>query len=232
MAKQTINVGVNPNDGTGEALRSAMQKVNSNFDEVYAAGFVTNTSLVDNAIDERVLSIGAGIAGQSLASDGAGGFYWGTAITGDVSAAILQTRLSEITGATSIGADATADVTFPGTITASGANKIAFSFTDQASFPDAVTNPGLIAYAQDTLKYYWANGTEWVQFFGLVSDVRDGFEYFGYDTNDFIRFVPNAKTDFYVGGNYAVRFDDQGGITNAGDINSEGDVGGRSSGLD
>ena len=226
MAKQTINVGVNPNDGTGEALRSAFQKVNSNFDEIYADEFIniTNSKIADNAVDERVLSVGAGIAGQSLASDGAGGFYWGTAITGDVSAAILQTRLSEITGATTIGADATADVTFPGTITAAGSNKIAFSFPDQASFPDAVTNAGIIAYAQDTLKYYWANGTEWVQFFGLVADVRDGFEYFGYDTNDFIRFVPNAKTDFYVAGNYVVRFDDQGGITNTGDINSEGDV--------
>jgi len=224
MAKQTINVGVNPNDGTGEALRSAMQKVNSNFDEIYGDFFITNTSLADNAVDERVLSIGAGIAGQSLASDGNGGFYWGTAITGDVSAAILQTRLSEITGSTTIGADASADISFSGTINATGSNKIAFSFSDETLFPDPTTNAGTIAYSEASGKFYWANGVEWVQFFGLVSDVRDGFEYFGYDTNDFIRFVPNTKTDFYVGGNYAVRIDDQGGITNSGDINAEGDI--------
>jgi hypothetical protein len=224
MAKQTINVGVNPNDGTGEALRSAMQKVNSNFDEIYGDFFITNTSLADNSVDERVLSIGAGIAGQSLASDGNGGFYWGTAITGDVSAAILQTRLSEITGSTTIGADASADISFSGTINATGSNKIAFSFSDETLFPDPTTNAGIIAYSEATGKFYWANGVEWVQFFGLVSDVRDGFEYFGYDTNDFIRFVPNTKTDFYVGGNYVVRIDDQGGITNSGDINAEGDI--------
>lgn len=224
MAKQIVNVGVNPNDGTGEALRSAFQKVNANFDEVYGDNFIDNIKLADDAVDERVLNIGAGIAGQSLASDGNGGFYWGTAITGDVSAAILQTRLSEITGSTNIGADASADIIFSGTINATGSNKIAFSFADETLFPDATTSAGTIAYSELTGKFFWANGTEWVQFFGLVSDVRDGFEYFGYDTNDFIRFVPGAKTDFYVAGNYVMRIDDQGGITNGGDINAEGDV--------
>mgnify|MGYP003333600434 CR=1 FL=1 len=36
MAKQTINVGSAANDGTGDTLRAAAQKVNSNFTEVYA----------------------------------------------------------------------------------------------------------------------------------------------------------------------------------------------------
>ena len=36
MAKQTINVGTNPNDGSGDPLRVAGQKINSNFNEVYA----------------------------------------------------------------------------------------------------------------------------------------------------------------------------------------------------
>ena len=31
MAIQTINVGTTPNDGTGDTLRDAMIKVNSNF---------------------------------------------------------------------------------------------------------------------------------------------------------------------------------------------------------
>jgi hypothetical protein len=35
MAKQTINVGTSANDGTGDTLRAAAQKVNSNFTEVY-----------------------------------------------------------------------------------------------------------------------------------------------------------------------------------------------------
>jgi len=35
MAKQTINIGTTPNDGTGDALRNSFIKVNDNFTEVY-----------------------------------------------------------------------------------------------------------------------------------------------------------------------------------------------------
>ena len=35
MAKQTINIGTNQDDGTGDLLRTAFQKVNENFTEVY-----------------------------------------------------------------------------------------------------------------------------------------------------------------------------------------------------
>ena len=37
MAIQTINVGATPNDGTGDTLRNAMIKVNSNFLQTSAA---------------------------------------------------------------------------------------------------------------------------------------------------------------------------------------------------
>lgn len=38
MAQQNINVGTNPNDGTGDSLRLALQKVNNNFNEIYSGG--------------------------------------------------------------------------------------------------------------------------------------------------------------------------------------------------
>ncbi len=41
MAKQTINVGSSANDGTGDPNRTAFQKCNSNFDELYSAD-ITN----------------------------------------------------------------------------------------------------------------------------------------------------------------------------------------------
>lgn len=41
MAKQTINVGTNPNDKKGDSLRSAFQKVNANFTELYNLTGVT-----------------------------------------------------------------------------------------------------------------------------------------------------------------------------------------------
>ena len=37
MAKNTINVGSVPNDGTGDPLRTAMQYINTNFSEIYTA---------------------------------------------------------------------------------------------------------------------------------------------------------------------------------------------------
>lgn len=37
MAQQTINIGAAPNDGTGDKLRIAGDKINDNFTEVYAA---------------------------------------------------------------------------------------------------------------------------------------------------------------------------------------------------
>jgi hypothetical protein len=38
MARQNINLGSDPNDGEGDNLRTAFDKVNDNFIEVYAAG--------------------------------------------------------------------------------------------------------------------------------------------------------------------------------------------------
>lgn len=36
MAKQTINLGTSANKGDGDPLRTAFDKVNDNFDEVYS----------------------------------------------------------------------------------------------------------------------------------------------------------------------------------------------------
>jgi len=221
MAQQTINVGVNPNDGGGDTLRAAMQKVNANFTETYGNDFINSAQIIENAVNERELNIGAGTSGQSLASDGAGGFYWGNVITGDVPVGVLQTRLSEI-GATTIGVDAAADITFSGQITATGQNEITFTHATFAGLPAAASNEGLIAYAQDTGKFYWSDGTQWVAAFALASDVRDNIEYIGYDTSDFIRFVNNTKMDFYVNNVYRMRLDD--GLDLDGDINATGDV--------
>ena len=40
MSKQTINIGTTPNDGTGDPLRTAFDKVNSNFDESYFTSII------------------------------------------------------------------------------------------------------------------------------------------------------------------------------------------------
>lgn len=50
MAKQIVNIGAAPNDGTGDPLRNAFVKVNDNFDDVYLQRkTVTGTVTASNA---------------------------------------------------------------------------------------------------------------------------------------------------------------------------------------
>lgn len=53
MAKQTINIGSAANDGTGDPLRTAFGKANSNFDELYAFTF-------NDLSDVTISSVGLG----------------------------------------------------------------------------------------------------------------------------------------------------------------------------
>lgn len=58
MAKQTINIGTSANDGTGDQLRTAFDKVNDNFDEVY-------TNVAAAAPVTNVPTIGTGASGDT-----------------------------------------------------------------------------------------------------------------------------------------------------------------------
>lgn len=71
MAKQTLNVGAIPNDGTGDGLRPAMQKVEANFTEIY-------TTLGDGNNLTNSVTI-QGTPGINMLT------YWnsGTAVTGN-----------------------------------------------------------------------------------------------------------------------------------------------------
>ena len=51
MAKQILNIGAAPNDGNGDPLRDAMDKVNDNFNELYTAlGGNTVSNIVSNGL--------------------------------------------------------------------------------------------------------------------------------------------------------------------------------------
>lgn len=56
MAKQTVGIGSSANDGTGDPLRTAFDKVNDNFDEVYGNNFVTNARLNNGSVNMDKLS--------------------------------------------------------------------------------------------------------------------------------------------------------------------------------
>ena len=60
MAKQTVNLGSSANDGTGDPLRTAFDKINDNFDELY----LYSTAATGNNIT---------ITGNTIASDDTNG---------------------------------------------------------------------------------------------------------------------------------------------------------------
>jgi len=52
MAQQVINIGAAANDGTGDPLRTCFDKINDNFNELYAKGPAgANFDLSDNDIE-------------------------------------------------------------------------------------------------------------------------------------------------------------------------------------
>ena len=59
MAKQTINVGTSPNDGTGDPLRDSFIKVNDNFNQ-------EGESKMENLIGKKVRVIGENRLGNSI----------------------------------------------------------------------------------------------------------------------------------------------------------------------
>ena len=87
MAKQTINIGSVANDGTGDPLRTAFDKINDNFDELYS---------------DDLGDVGSIIAGTGISVDQA---------TGNVTVTNSEpnaTHTGDVTGATAltIAADA------------------------------------------------------------------------------------------------------------------------------
>lgn len=79
MAKQVINVGLAPNDGTGDPIRTAFQKAMLNFDELYTNQFSGSYADLTNK-PTSILSFGItdGSAGQFLKTDGSGNLTFAT----------------------------------------------------------------------------------------------------------------------------------------------------------
>lgn len=68
MAKQVINLGSVPNDGTGDPLRTSLDKTNDNFDEIYTV-FGDGTTLSGAGVSVGIANY-ANTAGVSTFSEG------------------------------------------------------------------------------------------------------------------------------------------------------------------
>lgn len=61
MAQQTINIGSAANDGTGDPIRDAFDKVNDNFNEMYGSFIATGSVTVGNSTVNSVVSNTGGL---------------------------------------------------------------------------------------------------------------------------------------------------------------------------
>lgn len=171
MAKSVIGVGSSANDGTGDTLRAAGIKINSNFSEIYTSlgngstiGFQVNfpttptngqTLQYDSSTGKFLAANGtAGPAGPAGAGSGdvvsTGGGYTDNAIV----------RYNATTG-TSIQ-NSLVTISDTGAIVApSVGSVIPFYFANQAAFPVASTYHGAIAHSHSDGKMYFAHGGVW-----------------------------------------------------------------------
>ncbi len=126
MAKQTINIGSSANDGTGDPLRTAFDKINDNFTELYggdddATNFVvedTSPQLGGN-LDINGWNIVSARSDEDIiiAPSGAGGVVAssvriaGTTLSSDDSSAITIAEALQLNGATNVDGALTATTT-------------------------------------------------------------------------------------------------------------------------
>jgi len=132
MAKQTINIGTSANDGTGDPLRSAMDKANDNFTELYngaggvADGAVTTAKLADDAVDSAKITDGA-IDTVHIADD-------------QITYAKLGTEFTTIQALSGTAVDWSAATIFTKTI--SGTEALTFSNVETGKVIDLVLTGG------------------------------------------------------------------------------------------
>jgi hypothetical protein len=102
LAKQTINIGAAANDGTGDPIRDAFDKVNDNFDEIYSSYVAAGAITVGNSTVNSVVSNTGGlVVSNSTVSTVANSSIFKIGNT-TANATLTSTRL-DILGNTTIG---------------------------------------------------------------------------------------------------------------------------------
>ena len=79
MAYQTVNIGSSANDGTGDQLRTAFDKINDNFSEVYAE--LGGTSLSNVSITANTISTDDANGSLTIAPNGSGTIILANAVS-------------------------------------------------------------------------------------------------------------------------------------------------------
>ena len=105
MARQTINIGTNANDGTGDPLRTAFDKINDNFVELYGSDNDINTLDANLNVNNFEITTGVTNGDITVSPNGTGNIFLGavkfngTSISSDDSTIININEALRVEGA-------------------------------------------------------------------------------------------------------------------------------------
>ncbi len=159
MAQQTINIGSAANDGTGDPLRTAFDKINDNFDELYGSSAEANDLLEDSTpqlggdldVNGRRITSARSNEDIVLLPNGTGGVIAsairiaGTTISSDDSSTININEGLVVDGTASVSGAATlsstlavtSGATLSSTLAVSGATTLTTTTIDNLTLQDS-----------------------------------------------------------------------------------------------
>lgn len=207
MAKQVINIGTTANDGTGDPLRSAFDKINDNFTELY-----TDDEGDVNSVNG---STGVVVLDSDDISEGSTNLYNATH-TGDVTGATALTIASSAVTNAKINNGAVNMDKLSTTMVVTESEGIGSNDND-TTLP---TSAAVKDYVDtNAVSYTAGNGIDLAgNAFSVEADLRDGITHVGVDAGDYIQFTADTQTDFYINGNNEMRLEADG------DLHVDGDV--------
>jgi hypothetical protein len=214
MAQQTINIGTTANDGTGDPLRTAFDKVNDNFTELYT----------DDAGDVNSVNGATGVVvlDSDDITEGSTNLYNATH-TGDVTGSVALTIASNAVTNAKINNGAVNMDKLSTTVVVTESEGIASNDNDttlptSAAVKDFV-DTATASFVDTNTEYTAGSGLDLTnEQFSVESDLRDGITHIGVDTGDYIEFTADTQMDFYVNSLNQMRLEADG------DLHVEGDV--------
>ena len=147
MAQQSINVGTNQDDGTGDLLRAAFTKVNSNFTEIYTE--LGGSSLSNISMSGSTISTDISNGSLTLDPNGTGAILLvgATSVTGTlgVSGATTLSSTLGVTGTSTLAALDATNITASGTLGVTGISTLGvINVSGSSAFANTTTFNGLL----------------------------------------------------------------------------------------
>ena len=210
MAKQVINIGTTANDGTGDPLRSAFDKVNDNFTELYS----------DDAGDVNSVNGSSGVVVLDTddISEGSTNEYYteakvsaNTSVAANTAKVTNATHTGDVTGSTALTIATNA-------VTNAKINNGAVGMTKLSTSMVVTEAEGIGSNDNDTTLPTSAAVKDYVD--ASVPTYTDFYVTgnLGRDANDYIAWTDNTQLDFYVNGSNEMRLESDG------DLHVDGDV--------